>query len=151
MNARPRGEKPNDDTSQILLRIAATLQAFASDTKPLERWRAAAYAEQLRRIANPPKAIRGRGKELAVSLSYAIRRELYPHENFKKSRAKTANIFDIAERSVSTIATRHRLKARGFLERMSFNIEYQGLTRRQMLRRELSELEPRRTRVQRQK
>jgi hypothetical protein len=144
MSARRTPAVSLDDAARKLLReIAADLRNYAYNGIALPGWLAAARSEQLRRIADPdarPILTESILREQAYALSYTIRRQLFPKE-WKKSRGEVAALYGVTDPMVSSRATKHKKYVQAWLARMPSNLEYEGLSRDEMLKRELASIE----------
>jgi hypothetical protein len=137
------GEGISSETAQMLRDIANQLDDH-SKGKDLERHQAAAGRDVIRRILSPPapKFTDAQSREIRVALDYAIRRELLPPgANRKALLAEIAKAHGgRTDKSVDHLKSEWKKYTEAWLARLDSNVEYAGLTRREMLERELSRL-----------
>ena len=124
----------------LMLWIADALDAYAYRDTPLQKHHAAMFAAVLRRLTEPDCNARPLGelKAYSAAMSYAIRLELSGKKQWKRVRFEVAKLYGYkTEQTVSNVASKYRSAVLGSLSRLDQNVEYDGLTRRQMLEREL--------------
>lgn len=142
MNAKPKREQGIDAESARMLADLAKLLDDHSRGKGLKQSQAAAYRDVIRRILQPPapKFTAAESREIRIALDYQIRRELFPRANRKATLAATAEAHGATDKSVDALKSQWRKYTETWLARIDSNVEYAGLTRGEMLERELSSL-----------
>ena len=152
MKSRPRSLLLDSESLRIFRKVSDALNAYAQKGVPLERWRAAAYAKQLRRLIRRPRALPNPGqiKEREAGLNYRMRLTLdkgkRPRQGWKRISIEVKNIYGYeSARWVVSAATRHKAWINDWLSRLDSNADYAGLTQRQMFERELAQLYGKRT------
>jgi len=148
----------DEETRAILEAIGSALHDQAYESVILPRWQAAAFSAQLMRIASGVSEKESTDAELrekSAALSYVIRMELAKLEGKKSQASKIRGIvaelygygtkketnLKNSDQVVSTRATKHREFVNAWLANMDHNVEYAGLERAEMLRRELASIE----------
>ena len=131
----------SDEAARMLRELAQLLDDH-SKGKALKASQAAAYRDVIGRILNPPAQnfTAAQSREIRIALDYAIRRELFPDANRKATLAATAKAHGATDKSVDQLKSEWKKYAEAWLARLDSNVEYTGLTRQQMLERELRHL-----------
>jgi hypothetical protein len=136
--SRPMLDK---DDAGILLRIAGRLDARAPRLTRRER---IVFAAQLRHIAKPRREPRSEAEqnEFDAARSYRGVIELQGKSRWKRIRGKVAKLYGYkSDQTVSNVATKWELEVSDWLSRMEHNIEYDGISRAEMLKRALREID----------
>jgi hypothetical protein len=116
---------------KLLRELGALLDAHAGG-KSLEPDQAAAFRDELRRIAGP-KYSAAQELEMSVAACYIIRKELAGPGKSKLARAAAAKACGVTDQTVSTYCTRWRDAVVTMLDMQMSTPRYAGLTRPQML------------------
>ena len=122
--------------------------------KQVERYQAGAYAHVIRRLLDDKKILRAlqehgaeqrfttKARHFYIALDYAIRCELADRKHSLKVRGETAKAWRAADATVSKYKTRHKKAVQHWMKKLDGNLAYAGLTRKEMLKRELRAISP---------